>query len=114
MKYSYKPMEKKIVPSNRQYWVPSGIQPLKLYLLGVIFAQCQLKTADLLLNNLTNQLSKLYKHMDSVAIVLKQVEKFLIISLKIHTENWTIFVGTIRQEEQENFFHCFIQDEAIV
>ena len=52
--------------------------------------------------------------MDSVAIVLKQVEKFLIISLKIHTENWTIFVGTIRQEEQEKFFHCFIQDEAIV
>ena len=45
---------------------------------------CHLKTADILLNKLINQLSKLYKHMDSVAIVLKQVEKFLIISLKIN------------------------------
>ena len=53
---------------------------------------CQLKTDDLLLNNLTNQLSKLYKHMDSVAIVLKQVEKFLITLLKIHKKTFGPFL----------------------
>ena len=43
-----------------------------------------MKTADILLNKLTDQPSKLNKHTISIAIVLKQVEKFLIISLKIH------------------------------
>ena len=53
---------------------------------------CLFKTADLLLNKLTNQLSKLYKHMESEAIVLKQVQKFLIISLKIHKKKFGPFL----------------------
>ena len=76
-------MEKIFISSSRQHRILSPIQALKLYLLGIIFAYMSIKTADLLLNKLTNQLSKLYKHMESEAIVLKQVQKFLIISLKI-------------------------------
>ena len=48
--------------------------------------------------------------MDSEAIVLKQVEKFLIIK-NTQKEIWTIFLGIIRQEKQENYFFwkiCFI------
>ena len=39
VKYSYKPMERKFVPSNRQDWVPSGIQALKF----VIFADMSIE-----------------------------------------------------------------------
>ena len=85
-------MEKKMFQLNRQDWVPSGIQTLKLYLVVLILHIFQLKTADILLNKLTNQLSKLYKHMDSVAIVLKQVEKFLINSLKTHKRKFGPFL----------------------
>ena len=85
-------MEKKMFQLNRQDWVPSGIQALKLYLVVLILHIFQLKTADILLNKLTNQLSKLYKHMDSVAIVLKQVEKFLINSLKTHKRKFGPFL----------------------
>ena len=52
---------------------------------------CQLKTSDLLLNKVTNRLSKLNKHMDSLTIVLKQVEKFLIDLLKIHKKKFATY-----------------------
>ena len=47
-----------------------------------------MKTADILLNKLTDQPSKLNKQTMPIAIVLKQVAKFLIISLKIHKKKF--------------------------
>ena len=38
-----------------------------------------------------NQLIELYKHIDSAVMVLKQVEKFLFNSLKIHKKKFGPF-----------------------
>ena len=82
-------MERKFVPSNRQDWVPSGIQALKF----VIFADMSIEDCwSFVKRGLINQLSKLYKHIDSAAIFLKQVEKFLINLLKMRKKKFGPFL----------------------